>query len=74
MGQLIQAPESPRNLVTNVSGLGGFSIMTSPSINVPGQNLSSQVSSNLIGHLPHQQALPSVIGKSNNLSNIYFRV
>lgn len=71
MGQLVQTPGSPsRSIIGNVSGLGGFSIMTPSSINAPGQNISSQLSgsSNMFGRLPPQQVLPSVIGKSNHTS------
>jgi len=76
LGQLVQTPGSPsQSLVGNVSGLGGFSIMTPSSINAPGPNLSSQLpgSSNMLSRLPPQQVLPSVIGKSNHTSiNYYF--
>jgi CCR4-NOT transcription complex subunit 1 len=69
LGQLVQTSGSPsRSIVGNVSGLGGFSIMTPSSINAPGSNISSQLSgsSNMLGRLPPQQVLPSVIGKSNH--------
>lgn len=71
---MVQTPGSPsRNLIGNVSGLGGFSIMTPSinSLNAPGSNTSNQLSasSNMLGHLPSQQVLPSVIGKSNSQSN-----
>lgn len=76
LGQLIQTPGSPsQNLVSNASGLGGFSIMT-PTINTLGPNItniSNPLSgpSNMLNCLPPQQVLPSVIGKSNQLSNIF---
>lgn len=72
MGQLSQTPGTPsRNFVTNAPRVSDFSIMTSssPSINTPVQNVLDQ-SSNLLGHLPPQQVVPSVVEKSNNLGNI----
>lgn len=75
LGQLVQTPGSPsQSLIGNVSGLGGFSIMTPSSIPLaPGSNIPSQLSasSNMLGRLPQQQVLPSVIGKSNHQSNKY---
>jgi len=70
LGQLVQTAVSPsQSLVGNVSGLGGFSIMTPSSINAPGPNISSQLSSsNMLSRLPPQQVLPSVIGKPNPTS------
>jgi len=47
--------------------------MTPSTINAPGPNISSQLSgsSNMLGRLPQQQALPSVIGKSSHTSIKY---
>jgi len=47
--------------------------MTPSSINASGPNISSQLSSstNMLGRLPPQQVLPSVIGKSNHTSIKY---
>lgn len=74
LGALVQTSvSSSQNFVGNISRLGGFSVMTSSSMNSLGSNISCQLSSqsNMLSHLPPQQVLPSVIDKSLNSSNYY---